>query len=340
MKNIFIISIIFLLGSILTTNAQRNANQTKFKKSARHIQFDNSEQIIQDMINQEYTSNGTNSWTNDGIISYTSQNEIIIGVKTLMNIRATKFLAVFNLTQVGETASKTDELINSRINAFLSDIKSLGLSEKNIYIDMIYLIPTFEYTVEKKLFSKTYNEVPTGFEMQKNIHISFSDINIVDDLVTLAAKNEIYDLVKVDFFVEDVEAINDTLINVSVDFINKKLTQLKKLNIKFDDKQKIMTDKMYVFYPESQYNDYDAFVSQSVEAIRKNTGVTSIRKPQTVAYNQVAYNNFNIVINPDILEPVVQFAYKLQIIYKIKEEKADNYMIITPNGDIKPLTLE
>ena len=300
MKNIILVlCITCLLGNSIDILAQRNANQAKFKSSANKKDYEGNYQILMnDEILFEQDNSSYSTSNRGGITQYIGANEIIFEVRTLMNVKATKFLAIFNLTQVGETASKTDELINSRMNAFLTDVKALDLKDENIYIDMIYMIPTFEYTIEKKLFSKTYNEVPTGFEMQKNIHISFTDINMVDDLVTLAAKNEIYDLVKIDFFVENSEAINDTIINLSVDYLNRKLKSMEKLNINLSDKHHIMRDAIHAVYPETQYNDYDAFVSQSVEAIKKNTGVTSIRKPKTVAYNQIPYNDFNIVINP------------------------------------------
>jgi len=45
------------------------------------------------------------------------------------------------------------------------------------------------------LFSKTYTEVPKGFEMQKNLHIKFNDENLLDDIMTFAANNEIYDFI-------------------------------------------------------------------------------------------------------------------------------------------------
>lgn len=348
MKNtLSILLIVFLIGNSVNIFAQRNANQTKFKSISNSRDYNDNYQILNDELQQGFfetdNANYTQSYSN-GITQYIGPNEIIFEVRTLMNVRASKFLAVFNLTQVGETAAKTDELINSRINAFMAGIKEMGIDAKNTYIDMIYLIPTFEYTIEKKLFSKTYNEVPTGFEMQKNIHVTFTDINLVDDLVTLAAKNEIYDLVKVDFFVDNIEHINDTLISASTDFLNRKLKTIEKLNINLSDKYHVIRDATSTVYPETQYTDYDAFVSQSVEAIKKNTGVTSIRKPTTVAYNQIPYNNFNIVINPAILEPVVQFIYKMQVKYtidkpEVKKEITNKYMLVTPAGDIKPLIL-
>ena len=160
------------------------------------------------------------------------------------------------------------------------------------------MIPTFEYEVEKKLFSKTYNEVPTGFEMQKNIHVGFKDLNLIDELETLAAKNEIYDLVKLDFLVDDTETKYDTLHNAAVTTMNKKAASLQELNIDLSKEYQVVRESYRAIYPESQYADYDAFVSKSVEALKKSTGVTKIRKPKTVASDQMPYTGFDLIIRP------------------------------------------
>ncbi|GAB4293633.1 MAG: hypothetical protein Kow0068_18650 [Marinilabiliales bacterium] len=325
--------------------SQRNANQINFKKQAKEEYINQDYEIYQDvdyLFNNEQQQDVYN--TNSGKpYFFLNDNELVFQVKTLMNVKAEKFLAVFNLTQIGKTAQQADSLINLKINSFIKDARKLGINDEDIYIDMIYLIPTFEFTVEKKLFSKTYTEVPTGFEMQKNIHITFTDINIVDKLVTYAAKSEIYDLVKLDFFIDDYEAINDTIFNVSIDYINRKIAAFEKLNFSLKDKYHIFRDAFHTIYPETQYSDYDAFVEQSIEAIQKKTGVTTIRKPKTVAYEQEPYDEFNVILNPFIKEPVVQFIYTLQVKYILdkpeKEQNKNIYYFVTPNGEVKPLQI-
>ena len=324
--------------------SQRNGNQIQFKsKSNKNYDvknYDNNatQNYIQQDFQENYAKNG-----NNGNTVFSNNNEVVLEVRSMMNMKADRFLAVFNITQIGESAAKTDELINSRIDAFTNALKQMGVNEKDIYVDMIYLVPTYEFEMEKKFFSKTYNEVPTGFEMQKNIHVTFKDINKVDDMVTLAAKTEIYDLVKLDFFVDNTEAVYDSLRNKSVACLNKKMASFKKLNLVLSDKFQILRESSYAIYPETQYPDYDAFVAQSLEAVKKNSGVTKIRKPKTVAYDQIPYNKYDIIVNPGILEPVVQYVYTIQVKYTLDkpEVKSKNsYMIITPTGEVKKLDLQ
>ena len=342
LKLMKLFGIVTLIAIFLSQNllAQRNANQNRFKVKSR----------------SEYQTRSQNSFDNVGSFSQNNQrvnnsflrpekNEIIFQVNSLMNVKANRFLAVFNLTQVGKTAVETDKLINIRIDGFINDLKQLSLSDDDIYTDMIYLIPTFEFEVQKKLFSSdTYNEVPKGFEMQKNVHINFTDIGVIDDLVTLAAKNEIYDLVKLDFFVDDTESVYDSLRARSQKFMTRKIqSHEKSQQINLQDAFQTIAEYTDAIYPETQYSDYDAFVSQSLEAAGKNSGVTKIRKPATVAYDQIPYGDFDIVINPVVLEPVVQFIYTLKVRYELEKEKPqtqNKYLLVTPNGDVKELILK
>ncbi|WP_020526989.1 SIMPL domain-containing protein [Flexithrix dorotheae] len=329
--------LIAFFGDFKPAHAQRNMNQNTFKSNSK------SDYMMRRQ-GGDFQSFQTNQSNIGGITQYTKENEMIFEVRTLMNVKANRFLAVFNLTQVGKTAVETDQLINERIKNFTSDLTQLAVTENDIYIDMIYLIPTFEFEVEKKLFSPSnYNEVPKGFEMQKNVHIAFTDINKIDDLVTLAAKNEIYDLVKIDFFVDNTEAVYDTLRERSVGYINKELKTFEKLNINFKDEFHVVKEHTQTIYPDSQYSDYEAFVSQSVDAIKKNSGVSTIRKPVTVAYDQIPYSEFHIVINPEILEPVVQYVYTMQVKYTLEMPESKNkkeYILVSPNGEMKKLEIE
>jgi len=346
MKNFStLILAVALIASTTIVLAQRNGNQIDFKKQAAGkksaVGYGGFEQIQQEYdrgLNVDFTNTLTN-----GLGYYTKDNEIYLNVRSLMNVKADRFLVVFNITQIGETAAKADELSSARMNSFITGLKAMGVNDKDIYIDMIYLVPTFEFEVVKKNFSKTYNEVPTGFEMQKNIHITFKDVNKVAEMVTLAAKNEIYDLVKLDFFVDNTEAVYDTLRNKSVTCLNKKIASLKKLNLTLSDKFQIVGESYNAIYPETQYPSYDAFVTQSMEAVTKKSGVTKIRKATAVAYDQIPYNKYDIIINPAILEPVVQYVYTIQVKYTLDKPEVkskNNYMIITPSGEVKKLDVQ
>jgi uncharacterized protein YggE len=158
-------------------------------------------------------------------------NMLILEVNAMMNMKADSYLAIFHITQLGQSAEEADSLMNARIDGFTQRVKEHGVKEKDVFPDMLSFVPVYEIETTRKLFSKTYQEVPAGFEIQKNIHVRFTDASILDRLVTAAAKEEIYDLVKVDFFVVDQSACYDTLRMFATKLLQQKLDNFAKLGL-------------------------------------------------------------------------------------------------------------
>jgi hypothetical protein len=313
--------------------AQHSQNQVDFRKKAvvrtPRYRIDNEERYQAQSDIDEKTRDSEND------------NHIQLKCSALMNVKADSYLAIFNLTQVATTAKEADELINKRIQSFQDNVKALGVASTDIYVDMVYLIPVFEYEVSKKFFSKTYNEVPKGFEMQKNVHVKFKGANMVDKIVTTASLSEIYDLVTVEYFVNNPSRIYDSLRIVSHKYIQANLARLKNSGINLAEHFSSLQEDTDVIYPESRYTDYDAFVTQSLDAA-KNATVTTVRKPKTVAYNKLAYNEFDIVINSEFTEPVVQYTYDLTMNYIMpdKHGNKNKYFIIDNAGNLKEVIIK
>ncbi|MDZ4823594.1 MAG: SIMPL domain-containing protein [Flavobacteriales bacterium] len=249
---------------------------------------------------------------------FNNQNEVLLEVNAMYNVKADSYLAIFNLIQIGNTARETDSLMNERINRFKRDVVKVGVREDDFVIDMLSLVPVYEIETTRKLFSKTFTEIPAGFEMQKNIHIHFRDEQVLDEIITAAAINEIYDLVKVDYYVKNMEHIYDSLRTEATKMVEKRVAQYKKLGVAMDGQWTLATDKIGVFFPLDRYTAYQASSSISIDAAKKKAQPTQIRRPSTVYYNKIPYNGYDIIFNPEIIEPSVQYTYNLQVKFTLE----------------------
>jgi hypothetical protein len=192
------------------------------------------------------------------------------------------------------------------------------------------------------LFSKNFLEVPKGFELQKNIHILFNRSEQLDEIMRLAAEQEIYDLIKVDYFVHNSHQHLDSLRAMAVAHILSQLEVLAELGITLDTVHHVMTDLPAVIVPAEQYRSYETFASSSIEAVSKRTGVTQVQKSNSLYYQPLSYSRFDRVVNPVVLEPVVQHTYTLQVRYKIlprgkEAAPATQYLWMTPQGNLMPV---
>ena len=302
-------------------------------------------------------SEGNSNWTlNAGVPQvvqqkayFTNPNEIVMEVNAMYNATANSYLAIFHLAQVGNTAREADSLMNGRITAFRKAMKNLSLKDSDFVVDMLSMLPVYEIEVTKKAFSKTYTEVPAGFEIQKNLHIHFYSTQDLDKIITAAAMNEIYDLIKVEYFVKDQDAIYDTLRKTASDLIEKRIKQYADLGVAMEGQWTLAADQTGVYFPLDRYTSYTSNAVISLEAAKKKGAVTQMKRPTSFYYNKIPYTGYDIVVNPEMVEPAVQYTYNIQVKFvmekkpktpqePIKEIKTElKYIMVTPQGDIKEL---
>lgn len=273
-------------------------------------------------------------------------NVLVLEVNAMMNMRADSYLAIFHVTQLGQSAEEADSLMNERINGVIRRVKDIGVKEKDVFTDMLSFVPVYELEATRKIFSKTYQEIPAGFEIQKNIHIRFTDARVLDQLVTAAAKEEIYDLVKVDFFVEKQNACYDTLRIFATKLLQQKLANFEKLGLKVADSHRTAAEKNGAYFPLDRYTAYKSRSQSSLNSRRKGQAVNDVRQTNTLFYNKVPYGNFDIVLHAEITEPPVQYTYNLTMHCQLPEafpkkevKEFVKYLWITEKGDVKELKM-
>jgi len=335
MKN-HVLSFLLILVCIITVNAQHKGNYDQI--SRQNILHSGNATIYNPTIQQQISK----------ILN--PSTHVFIDVKALQNVQATTYTAIFNVSQIGPTADSTNLLMNQRISNIKSQLKSIGITEDDFAIDVISFVPNYEIEVQKKLFSKTYTEVPNGFELQQNLHIQFKKTNQFETILTACAKSEIYNLVKVDYYIENIAEVYKNLQAKLLTLIEEKKAYYKVLGFDLANYNIAIADDQYCYFPKDFYQSYQAFNSVSFEAIKKKKGVTSVKKQTSYYYQPLSYENYDIVVNPSILEPVVQIGMNIRLQYtpkpkeakpepKVKTEIKHKYYVVSPNGtlDIKAL---
>jgi len=147
MKHFILTAPIFILSISMSFSQHKgNYNDEDFKISRQNIAMSGNANIYNPTVQQHINE----------ILN--PSNILSIDVKALHNIKATTYTAVFNLSQIGETAEEANRLINQRIDGVKKKLMAIGISEKNIIVDVISFVPNYEIEVQKKLFSKTYTD--------------------------------------------------------------------------------------------------------------------------------------------------------------------------------------
>ncbi len=273
-------------------------------------------------------------------------NMLVLEVNAMMNMRADSYLAIFNLTQLGRSAEEADSLMNGRMERLMTKLRKVGVKDADVFTDMLSFVPVYEMEATRKLFSTSFQEVPAGFEIQKNIHIKFTDARVLDKIVSEAAKEGLYDLVKVDYFVEQQSACYDTLRMFATKLMQEKLKNFAKLGLRVEESHRTAAEKNGAYFPLDRYTAYQTRTRTSLNSRRKGQLVDDVRSPSTLFYNKVPYGNFDIVLHADITEPPVQYTYNLTVQCQLpeafpKKEVKDiiKYLWISDKGDAKTIAL-
>lgn len=276
---------------------------------------------------------------NSMIVTPPKKGEISLSVKGMANVKADQFVAIFSLTQTGKNQTEANQIIDERISQSLKEIKI----EKNVEVfsDMISFVPIYEFVSEKKLFSKrTYNEIPKGFEIKKNIHIKFSNPEQLNDFVKILAQNEIYDLVRVDYFLTTLDEVKKEVSAKAKIMLSEKVKSYEMLSGQsFINHEKSFSEGFLIKLPVEMYQSYEAYNSNSLDLTR-SANVNQVTKNNTIYYQPIFDKDFDFVLNPIVLEPVIQVMYEIKMTINTKENGNIEYQIITPNGELKNLKLE
>lgn len=278
---------------------------------------------------------------------------ITIEVKALNNVLADSYTAVFNVVQIGETSEETNRLMKERITKVKTALLANGILEKDFVIDVISFVPVYETVVERKLFSKKYNEIPKGFELQQNIHIKFTKVNQFEKILSACSNNEIYNLVKVDYFIENIQEVYTKLRQEILKTLKEKQQFYSDLGFDLKTFKPTIADNKYCYFPREFYKNYQAFNSISLETIKKKRGIVSAKKQTSYYYDPISFKEYDIIINSSIVEPVIQIGMEIKIQYTPKPKKQDpkpvekeviknKYFVISNDGtiNIKELKLE
>ncbi|KAA6432762.1 DUF541 domain-containing protein [Dyadobacter flavalbus] len=297
-----------------------------------------------------------NQYNSQQVLTYAAANpldrpivlndkEIVVTVNGLFNVIPEDFVATFHIVQTAETAETADQLLNERIKKFRQKFLETGGDATNFHVDMISFVPKYEVETENKLFSKTYNEIPAGFELQKNISIRYRHSAVLDELITAAASAEIYDLVKVDCSVQQTRSLIDSLRRQCLREIRIRSQSFEITGLKMDTLKKTISENLITVYPQTRYFTYQAYSRPSQHFARKKTAAPAyneMAKTTSSYYSQLDYDRYDLIINPLVLEPVIQISCSVAVKYFLHAETkpANDCFLLTPAGELKKFNLK
>lgn len=236
-----------------------------------------------------------------------------IDASVLMNVKPDEYIAVFGISQEGETLDQAQAAMEETVGDFLVSLRELKVATADTFVDFVAQNRIYGYDVSTENLAK---ELVVGFEVKKNISIRYRDYTMLDKFIAAASKSGIFDLVKVDYVVKDIAAARKRIMEEAAKVIKTKMEeQAQLLGINLGQPTQVMPSPMGVYYPVEMYDSYVAEESQDVYGFRQGMTIQRARKPRTFYYNPLSARDFDVAINPSLIEPAVQFAIYVRVKY-------------------------
>lgn len=236
----------------------------------------------------------------------------------LMNVKADEYVAVFGIARDGETLAECAEKMDATVTAFSEDLRALGIGEEDRYVDFVAQNKTYGFELRGDILE----EQLVGFELKKNISVHYHETALIEKITLAAARSQVFDLIKVDYIVSEVNLVQDRLMQEAAAIAKRKMARYEQLlGIKLRQPAQIYAEKSAIHYPTQMYDSYRAHESEAIDGgfDRRQYTVHSARKSTTFFYNGLDGDGFDTVINPVVTEPVVQFTLYLKVKYEVEQ---------------------
>lgn len=249
-------------------------------------------------------------------------NTMFVEAGVLMNVKADEYVAIFAVNQECATVPECSQQMDATVAAFTAELQRLGIGKDDLFVDFAAQNKIYSYQVA----GSVAKEKLVGFELKKNVAIHYKDKLLLDKLVIAASRSNIFDLIKVDYIVRDTGSVQNRLMEEAAKVIKQKTARYEKLlSIQLQPPAQVYAERHSIYFPTELYDSYTAFEAEDISPDyyrdRERYIVQKARKSRTFFFNPLGADGFDVVVNPVVIEPVVQFTLYLKVKYEIEQPK-------------------
>ncbi len=268
----------------------------------------------QEVGNRNFNPNsGQRTSPNTGLIG--SGADQLIEAYVLLNAAPDEFITVFGVAQEAPTAAESNQKVNARIEQLLNAAEKLGINRSGTFVDFITQNRIYDFVPSS---NNTIRETLSGFQTKKTVAIRYKERPMLEKLLAAAAQASIFDLIKVDYAINDMGKIRSRLFEEAVRIIKQKEdSYVRSLGLAIR-RHSILQETYNTHYPAELYQTYTAYESGAVDTNYESTiRVVRERKSSTSFLEPLDRSAFDAVINSIDIEPMVQCTLYMKVKYTV-----------------------
>ena len=214
-----------------------------------------------------------------------AESFIAIDGKAEVRVKPTELRIVMAVTAEGETALECQKTVDATLARLKTAWTRLKIPPEAIVVDFIAVLPSYEWTSEKRGEENVGVEKRSGYRMQTNVHLAVAGDR--EALPALAAAFElgVTDIIAFDYWSKELDAIKEQAREKALAAARGKSDLM--LKVLFTDKPSVINvqEQTTVHYPDSLYHSFTNTVDEeAIPAHWRSQTLIRAQRPKNTYY--------------------------------------------------------
>ncbi|XOV66615.1 MAG: hypothetical protein ACFHU9_13395 [Fluviicola sp.] len=264
-------------------------------------------------------------------------------IQTVYRAKPDGYHAIFTTSFIGKSVLDVETQMNKKTDSLINAVRTLGIQPEDVLAEMTALDPIFDIGLNGS------SDKPSGYKVTENITFHVKDFNTVRYLAKKCLDFEVYDLIHVTPYVLQPDLIYDTLAAKSIEILEFKKDLSRSIGYGAADGQAYFRKCRNVYYPNDMHLVAQVQNSRMyMHDLSQNSNIEYKRNLRVDSYNNLDLRSVDYVYNPHIIEPTIDFHYRIDYNYIFppeedeEEEKNENvekvFYILNEEGELQQLS--
>jgi len=237
-------------------------------------------------------------------------NALGIIVQTVYRAKPDGYHVIFTTSFIGKTVLDVEAQMNKKIDSLIASVQRLKIQPKDVLAEVTTLDPIFDFSIAGN------SDKPSGYKITETMTFHVKDFSTIRYLAKVCLDFEIYDLTHVTPYILQPDKIYDTLAQKSVDILEFKKELSRKIGYGAVDGKAYFRKCRNVYYPNDMH--LIAKIQNSrmyMHDLSQNSDLDYSRNLRVDNYNNLDLRSVDFVYNPNIIEPTIDFHYRIDYNY-------------------------
>lgn len=271
-------------------------------------------------------------------------NALSMIIQTVYRAKPDGYHAIFTTSFIGKSVLDVESRMNKKTDSLIKAVQRLDIERQDVLAEMTTLDPIFDIGLNGS------SNKPSGYKVTETITFHVKEFSTIRYLAKICLDFEIYDLTHVTPYIMHPDEIYDTLAEKSIEILEFKKDLSRKIGYGASDGKAYFRKCRNVYYPNDMHLVAQIQNSRMyMHDLSQNSDIAYNRNLRVDSYNNLDLRSVDYVFNPNIIEPTIDFHYRIDFNYVFPPSEDDTekdedddvekvFYILNAEGELQQLS--